>query len=351
MSRFVSSYPVIRALLLRHRQHNLEYAAVAPFQTALNTLFQARDGYAVNIEQSVDKGRARVDLLIQGLDYDHFTLYMMMVGEMKPSYKSPEEGETQVLKRAREAIVGHGLERIYAFTTLGEGFRFWTVSARTMTLEPLGSDTPRGSHTAYIPLDSAEGDCIVEFSNYVKQNRPLREAPVLPSQDFSAAPEDFRGQASQANHQEEAASFMPNQNFPVSPQEYYDQGYPPPESSVQYETNNPVTSFADSQLQYDANPEDPQGQSMEIDDVLDDPEDEPTAGPSYVAGVSQEPNYIQVTITREVHTIRSDKYLFRKRKRGRLIITNNEDWEKKKVDGKEVWYFKEDSKYWGYKPR
>ncbi|GKT92430.1 LOW QUALITY PROTEIN: hypothetical protein Ct61P_10280 [Colletotrichum tofieldiae] len=349
MSRFVSSYPVIRALLLRHRQHNLEYAAVAPFQTALNTLFQARDGYAVNIEQSVDKGRARVDLLIQGLDYDHFTLYMMMVGEMKPSYKSPEE-DSSPEKGTRSN----------SRTRSGKDLRVHHPRRRIPILDRVGANNDtgasgqrysRGSHTAYIPLDSAAGDCIVEFSNYVKQNRPLREAPVLPSQDFSAAPEDFRGQASQANHQEEAASFMPNQNFPVSPQEYYDQGYPPPESSAQYETNNPVTSFADSQLQYDANPEDPQGQSMEIDDVLDDPEDEPTAGPSYVAGVSQEPNYIQVTITREVHTIRSDKYLFRKRKRGRLIITNNEDWEKKKVDGKEVWYFKEDSKYWGYKPR
>ncbi|TKW49874.1 hypothetical protein CTA1_2438 [Colletotrichum tanaceti] len=172
MSRFVSSHPIIRALLLRHRQHNLEYAAVAPFQTALNALFQARDGYAVNIEQSVDGGRARVDLLIPGLDYEHLTLHLMMVGEMKPSHKSPEEGETQVLKTAQEAIVGHGLAMIYAFTTLGEGFRFWTVSARTMSLEPLGSDTPRGSHTAYIPLDFAEGDCIVEFSSYVKRNRP-----------------------------------------------------------------------------------------------------------------------------------------------------------------------------------
>lgn len=104
MSSFVAEFLVIRALLDEHRRHNLEYAAVAPFQTAFSTLFQARDGFAVNIEQSVDGGRARVDLWIRGLDYQHLTLQPMVVGEMKGSYMSPADVENQVLRRAQEAI-------------------------------------------------------------------------------------------------------------------------------------------------------------------------------------------------------------------------------------------------------
>ncbi|KAK1585889.1 uncharacterized protein LY79DRAFT_557526, partial [Colletotrichum navitas] len=138
------------------------------------------------MEQSVDRDRYRVDLFVQGLDFNNDTLYPILVGEGKGGGKSANEVETQVLRRAREAIVGHGLQGIFAFTWLGEDFRVWNVSAEDRELEPLDSDYPRGSRQAYIPLDSPEGDCIVSLTGFMKENRPLRAATVVPSQSIPA---------------------------------------------------------------------------------------------------------------------------------------------------------------------
>lgn len=181
MSSFVSQYPVIRALLRSYREHNIEYAAVAPFQTAFNALFPGTEGYAVNMEQSVDRDRYRVGLFVQGLDFNNDTLHPILVGEGKGGGKSPREVEDQVLTRALNAIDGNGLNGIFAFTWLGERFRVWTVSAEQRTLDPLDTETPRGNRSAYILLDSEEGECIVTLANFMKENRPLRAAPVVPS--------------------------------------------------------------------------------------------------------------------------------------------------------------------------
>ncbi|KAK1843037.1 hypothetical protein CCHR01_14342 [Colletotrichum chrysophilum] len=348
MSSLVIQYPVVRLLLKRHREHNLEYAAIAPFQTLMTILFPAIEGYAVNMEQSVDRRAARVDMLVHGTDFDHDTLFIVMIGELKASYKPPSEGESQLLLRAREAIVAHELEMVYGYTTLGEGFRFWVVSAQTMTLEPLFSDTPRGSRSAYIPLDSAEGDCIIQLCNYIKENRPLRQATVLPSQSFPVSDEEPYGHASQANPPAEESSFNPNQYIPASPSGYYGQSYQPPEPSTQYESEPPVTSS----MEHHNDPGDLPDQSMEMDEPPNDSEDEPVAGPSQATGAQQGATYKMVKITKEEHSIRSNKYFFRKHRKGRVITTKIEDWNEVTAgDGRKVWYYKEDTKYWGYKPR
>lgn len=186
MSSFVAEYPVIRALLRRYHAHNIEYAAVAPFQSAFSVLFPVGDGYAVNMEQSVDRDRPRVDLYIQGLDFEHETLYPVMVGEGKGGGKSPREVETQVLERAREAITANALQGIHAFTWIGDCFRVWYVTAQDRVLEPQDGKGDRGHRHVYIPLDSREGDCIVPLTENMKLNRPLQQATVIPSQPLPA---------------------------------------------------------------------------------------------------------------------------------------------------------------------
>lgn len=349
MSSLIVQYPVVRALLRRHRAHNLEYAAVAPFQTLMTIFFPATDGYCVNMEQSVDRGAARVDMLIHGLDFDHDTLFMVMIGELKGSYKSPSEGESQLLRRAREAIIAHKLEMIYGFTTLGEAFRFWTVSARNMTLEPLFSETPRGSRSAYVPLDSAEGDCIAQICTYIRENRPLCQAIILPSQDFSVPNKELYGQASRAHQPAEESSCDPDQYISVPSEEYHGESSQNPEISTRFESDNLVTSSVEQPLQI---PKDPTDQFIEVEDAENDAEDGPAAGASDVIGTHQGATRKQVTITREEHNFRSDKYLFRKHKRGHIITTRLEDWTKIRAEnGREVWYYTENTKYWGYKPR
>lgn len=281
MSSFVAESPVIRALLEEHRRHNLEYTAVALFQTAFITLFKAYDGYVVNFEQSVDRGRARVDLLIRGLDRENFTLYYMMVGEMKGSYKSPVEVEAQVRDRAREAILGQGLHGIYAFTSLGEGFRFWYVSAKSMELEPLDTSVPAGRKDGYVLLDSEEGEVIKPTCEFIKENRPLNEAPVVPSQ---AIPADISYEASQPFAQ-------PNQS-----------------STAQWNTSG--------HLVYS------QGIPMEVDTGAAEHEASPEAGPSSQAGRERkEPKYREVQLRRREN---SSGYKFTWR--GGQLKTEKHEW-------------------------
>ncbi|KAK1471330.1 hypothetical protein CABS01_16373 [Colletotrichum abscissum] len=179
-----------------------------------------------------------------------------------------------------------------------------------MALEPLFSDVPRGSRSAFIPLDSAEGDCIAQLCNYIKENRPLRQATILPSQGFPVPNEESHGYASQDNQPAEESAFSPNQYIPAWSGGYHGQSYWPPEPSTQFESDYPVTSSVE-QLQN--NPKDPPDQSMETDELPDDPEDEPAAGPSHATGTHQGATHKMVKITKEEHSfIRSDKYLFRK---------------------------------------
>lgn len=130
----------------------------------------------------MDRGRARVDLLIRGLDFNNSTLHFILVGEMKGSYKSPSEVENQVLQRAREAIAAQSLQGIFAFTSLGERFRFWYVSEEDQQLSPFDSEIPAGNLDGYVLLDSHAGESIEATCTIIKRDRPLNKAPVVPSQ-------------------------------------------------------------------------------------------------------------------------------------------------------------------------
>lgn len=317
MSTFVSQYPVIRALLRRYREHNIEYAAVAPFQTAFSALFPVYEGYAVNMEQSVDRDRYRVDLYVQGLDFDHSTLYPILVGEGKGGGKSPRDVESQVLARALNAIDGNRLDGIFAFTWLGESFRVWHVSATDKTLQPLDSATPRGSRSAYILLDSQEGECIVALTGSMKMYRPVQVAPVVPSQKIPP-----RSQTHQS-----------------------------PKSPVRHENNTySVDPRAAAQSNQRENLEDSQDQEMKVDypSVVTDTEVEagPSTGPSHEGHRQTKPRSREVTIEKREN---SNGYKFVWKDKKDKIKTEREDWEK---DGDILALRKEYHGYrvWGHKP-
>lgn len=313
MSTFVARYPVIRALLQRYREHNIEYTAVAPFQTAFCALFPVAEGYAVNMEQSVDRDRYRVDLYVQGLDFDHGTLYPILVGEGKGGGKSPREVESQVLARSLDAIDGNKLNGIFAFTWLGESFRVWRVSAIDRTLQPLDSATPCGSRSAYILLDSQEGECIVDLTSNMKVYRPVQVPPVVPSQKIPP-----RSQTHQS-----------------------------PKSPVRHENN---TYSVDPPAAAQSNPhedlEDWQDQEMEVDhpSVVTDTEVEagPSTGHSHGGHGQTKSRSREVTIEKREN---GNGYKFVWKDKKDKIKTEREDWEKngdtltlrKRYRGYHVW--------------
>ncbi|ETS84086.1 hypothetical protein PFICI_05962 [Pestalotiopsis fici W106-1] len=179
MSSFVDKYPVIRLLLQRHRQHDIEYTAAAAFQSTFHALFPVIDGYAVNCEQSVDQGRYRVDLFVQGTDPTHHALYPIMVGEGKGGGASAKEVEDQVLKRSKEAIEFYEVDGIYAFTFLKESFRVWRVDKPDLVLNPLDDMGARNDRKHYIYLDSKQGECIVHLTDVMKYEE-VTEDDYLP---------------------------------------------------------------------------------------------------------------------------------------------------------------------------
>lgn len=60
---------------------------------------------------------------------------------------------------------------------------------------------PLDDFEAYIPLDSKEGESIVSNCAIIKENRPLRTAPVVPSQNIPVPADINRYETSQPSQQ------------------------------------------------------------------------------------------------------------------------------------------------------
>ncbi|KAK0368798.1 hypothetical protein CLIM01_13848 [Colletotrichum limetticola] len=212
-------------------------------------------------------------------------------------------------------------------TCYGSFVRFWAFDSQSALLTPFyPTEGDDGERTAYVDFKSHEND-IMQALAYIK------ETPIPPSSLF----------------EQPVAYDQPTEA--ASSQAYYahNQGHHTEYVSSQSERQNTIASgfsFTDARL------EATHDQPMEVDDESGDPVAEPTASTSQATGSKQGPAHKKVDIIKEEHSIRSTKYLFRKHKRGHVITTKIEDWDRIKVqDGKEAWYWKEDNKYWGYKPK
>ncbi|KAK1990626.1 hypothetical protein LX36DRAFT_664037 [Colletotrichum falcatum] len=295
------------------------------------------------------------------------------IGAEKRDIKKCEE---DVEKKGLLLLEMHGLTTIYCHTAIGTAFRTWILDTQTRRLNPLFGPDTREDRRAYVEYRTTFGQYEWNrLGSYVKDQavRPLAEFTFR--DDLSANYEwnqrhlkKQREQDEQIQQETNAASQQ--QSIPTS-SEYYNQSYQPPVASAQYPASdqytasaqyaqNDSTGFVSQSYQPRADQGSLQGDSMSVDDASDDASDgsegepegepagEPVAGPSHPASTHRKRK--QVRIRLEEHTLRSNKYTFKKHTGGRTYTTKIEDWHKQKIDGKEVWTYIHDKKYWGYKP-
>ncbi|KAI1841717.1 hypothetical protein JX266_012085 [Neoarthrinium moseri] len=158
-----------------------EYHATAFWQRVFQETFH-EDWYTTFCEQPpVPGSRLRNDVQVRKYDAHHDTITTIMVGEGKKHKGSLRGAEEQVEESSKVAIVAYGLHGIYSFTFRSTAFRVWYMGL-DHRLEPVHGTNARGDKHQYIDADS---DSAVEFTTAValiKDNIPLRVAPVLLSQ-------------------------------------------------------------------------------------------------------------------------------------------------------------------------
>ncbi|KAH9897402.1 hypothetical protein F4778DRAFT_743456 [Xylariomycetidae sp. FL2044] len=267
-----------------------EYRSSAFGQTFLQSRFPRDHNYSVICEQPPDGSRRRDDIEVIQYNANHDTTSTILSTEGKPPEGSASLVEEQALDAAYRAVAKRDWRAMYVVTTSGTSYRFWYV-AKKKVLERLDSGGPAmARRSTYVPA-MTQGrvvepalDAHIEF---VKNEFPIIEPRIVPSQQFPAS---------------------------VS----YQQQYPDPASGMAgsgYE-NTPASNI-------------PSGSGTVGSGYGNTPA-------SYSAEATKDSgvgNVMEVTVSKEPHSMRPDEYVFRDKK-GQERVTKKKDWVEK--DG---WFF------------
>jgi hypothetical protein len=92
--------------------------------------------------------------------------------------------EEQALNAAQRAISDSNLLGVYTITAWGLKYRAWYVSAENpQRLEPVHGSSARNNKQEYLSIVSDEGyEEMLKTIDLIKTNQPLRQAPVVPTQ-------------------------------------------------------------------------------------------------------------------------------------------------------------------------
>ncbi|EFQ36784.1 hypothetical protein CGRA01v4_05964 [Colletotrichum graminicola] len=324
MSNIFIKYPPLVGLYNRWAGDPIEYGAAALLQNIVIIFFKIEDSFCPAFEQPPDLGSRRnyrIDVLI----FEHNIMYSApgllvprLLLEMKGGGGSSKAVESQALANARASIQQYSLVGLFVQTVLGIEralyFRFWWMDSVSLQLQPLDGGPKSGSRdgrSAYVELSTEGGNKLESYYNQVKSG-----TPIIPTEEHGQDPLDPLAQ--EVDH---SADNLPNE-------------------TLGYEGDAMMADIAAQQG----------GVSESEPEEMDQ---EAGAGPSQApqgTGQSRNATPKRIEITYESHTLRKDKFLFRKHKKGRIHSTEIEDWDVKRTRDGEVWTWKKDKKYWGYRP-
>ncbi|KAK1510596.1 hypothetical protein CABS01_16815 [Colletotrichum abscissum] len=338
MSNIFFHYPPLSGLYEKWRHDPIEYGAAALLQNLVILCFRIENNFCPTFEQPPDAG-ARRNFRIDVLIYDYSPLYSSpgsliprLLVEIKGGGGSSREVEDQALANARASIAQYSLLGLFVQTVIGIErslcFRFWWVDPVNLSLLPLDNGPQSGSRkgrSAYVDLNTDNGNLLESYYDQVKNGMPILPTAVSDQDQLDPLAQSQLNQFAQDLDQ--SANDLPNETSDAN-----FQGYEEDEMLVDTE----------------------QGQLSEPEPEETDPE--AGAGPSQAQGASQSrrttsSNAHRIEIVYEPHTFSSDKFIFKKHKKGRSHITELKDWDKQRTRDGEVWTWKADRKYWGYKPR
>lgn len=177
-------------------------------------------------------------------------------------------------------------------TTVGLTFRLWCVDREDLELRPFTFGDVVVDR--YIHADSDDAWVMHEFVRSVKNQVPLRNAPVLPSQAhlLSAASGDEFG-----------------------------------ESSMQGQDDTPMSLLHD-----------PTAEQMEEAEYDEDAEVAAVAGPSAPVAEGSATKWVKTRVDRIRHVTRHDEYIFTTM-RGHSRSTDKDEWTETMVKGQKAWYY------------
>lgn len=261
---------------------------------------------------------------------DHDTISPVAVGEVKRPGGSIRDVEEQGLGVATRAINSYRLSGIHVLTVWGLKFRAWYATSSEQSLVPLFGSAPRGKNE-YIDMTSPSGVFELERTiHLIKDEPPLRQAPVVPSQ------QDEMHQMIEAGtfYSEEGDSEI-NPMYPWGQQpsaDYQTTQVPRMEPSVRYPRD--AASWMTSQ--------EPSAQEdMSIDDPEEAGEDSGAEGDSGEKGKekrrTKERREAKVDVVK--HRMSKDEYVFRGAD-GSKRTTQRSDWKQKKRDNATVYEYK-----------
>ncbi|EEU36051.1 uncharacterized protein NECHADRAFT_102079 [Fusarium vanettenii 77-13-4] len=304
-------------------QHDIEYKSSAAWQAYLNRMFP-RPWQLLCEQAPDDESRRRVDFKIILYDQDNDTISPVAIGEVKRPGGSIREVEKQGLEVAMRAINSHCLSGIYVLTVWGLKFRAWYATSSEQSLMPLFGSAPRDKNE-YIDMTSPSGVFELERTiHLIKDEPPLRQAPVVPSQ------QDEMGQMIEAGtfYSEEGGSQV-NPMYPWGQQpsvDYQTTQIPRMEPSAGHPRD--AASWMPSQEPY------PQ-EDMSIDDPEEANEGSGAEGNSGGKGKekrsTKERREVKVELVK--HRMSKDEYVFRGAD-GSKRTTQRSDWKQKKRDVK-----------------
>lgn len=166
----------------------LEAYSIRFWNPKLNQEFNMQDGWLVAPEQFVHidlrNGYERMDTFVEWFDVAQYLHIGVMLHEAKREGQNVRDLESQALGYARSVISERSLQRLFVITTLGTGFRLWTVEsgADAPLLPYFGSATP-GQKKAYIDAASPDASSYYKtFVDEIKATPKLLRAPTVPSQ-------------------------------------------------------------------------------------------------------------------------------------------------------------------------
>ena len=311
----VPEYGFLRKLF-KEAVDNIEYKSSAFWQVYLREAFSDDPNYMVLCEQSPDgSSRRRVDIVVNKYDPNHDTVTALLYVECKRPDGSLKRVEDQVLDAAKMAIRMYGLRATYAMTTVGVHFRTWIIRGDELVLDPLHGTNTRGDRSQYVSADSKEGAFLTETVRLIKTDPPLRDNPIVPSQDLRDMP--------MAGSDTAAAMEQPS-------------GYGDPAHDTSAEDRRPPQSQHDyTWYQYGDNEAGP-SQAAEAEGGEGGMADGGEGDMEEQSGIRSE----WVTkLTKVPHMTRANEFVFTSEK-GHKHTTTKDDWQKAKINGQTVWVYR-----------
>ncbi|OTB05542.1 hypothetical protein M426DRAFT_260739 [Hypoxylon sp. CI-4A] len=176
-----------------------EYIPSLYWQSQFQYEFPLEKGYAVGCEQPPEPtSRNRMDGIVLRYDDPHDTLSVLILREDKKRKGNYKVVESQALEGAVRAMNEASLDKIYCVTTVGGNFRAWVVESPDARLQPLFGPDTQADRNSYQPgllydVDPNQAAHVHRWRvnpeltrviDLIKYQFPLRQAPILPSQQL-----------------------------------------------------------------------------------------------------------------------------------------------------------------------